>query len=110
MPDWALLLQRKEVSVDDTSSKMHDPTRRADRYRKAAAEYLELADGAPTPFLRAYYQRVAEENTRKTSCGLWSRIALQLVSRRLKSKRPSTFAAGTSPGWFPLRQGRWSNP
>jgi hypothetical protein len=61
MPDWALLLSRKEVPVDDTSSKMQDPARRVERYRKAAAEYLELAGGAPTPFLRAYYQRVAEE-------------------------------------------------
>jgi hypothetical protein len=47
--------------VDDTFSKMQAPARRVERYRKAAAEYLELAEGASTPFLRAYYQRVAEQ-------------------------------------------------
>jgi hypothetical protein len=29
---------------------MDDPTRRAERYRKVAAEYDDLADGAASPF------------------------------------------------------------
>jgi hypothetical protein len=40
---------------------MRDLARRAERYHKVADEYLELADAASTPFLRAYYHRVAEQ-------------------------------------------------
>jgi hypothetical protein len=36
--------------MDDPSSKMYDPMRRAERYRKVAAEYDDLADGAASPF------------------------------------------------------------
>jgi hypothetical protein len=34
---------------------------RAERYRKVADEYLELAGAASTPFLRGYYHRVADQ-------------------------------------------------
>jgi hypothetical protein len=47
--------------VEHPFSSMPDPARRAERYRKVAAEYFELADGAASPFLRAYYQRIAEQ-------------------------------------------------
>jgi hypothetical protein len=47
--------------VDDPFNQMRDPTKRADRYQKVAWEYCELAKEASSPFLRAYFQRVAEE-------------------------------------------------
>ena len=47
--------------MDDPFSSMPDPSRRADRYRKVAAEYSELAKDAASPFLRTYYWRIAEE-------------------------------------------------
>jgi hypothetical protein len=31
----------------------------ADRYLKAADEFSDLAQAAPTPFMRAYFERVA---------------------------------------------------
>ena len=31
----------------------------ADRYLKAADEFSDLAETAPTPFMRAYFERVA---------------------------------------------------
>jgi hypothetical protein len=40
---------------------MKDPVRRAERYHKIADEFIELASGASTPFLRAYYERVAQQ-------------------------------------------------
>jgi hypothetical protein len=47
--------------MDDPFSRMQDPTKRAERYRKVAEEYAELSDAASSPFLRAYYQRIAEQ-------------------------------------------------
>ena len=47
--------------MEDPFSRMQDPARRAERYGKVATEYFELADGASSPFLRAYYHRVATE-------------------------------------------------
>jgi hypothetical protein len=46
--------------VYDPFSKMKDPARRADRYRRVAAEYEEMAQDAASPFLRAYFLRIAE--------------------------------------------------
>jgi hypothetical protein len=46
--------------VDDPFRRMQDPARRAVRYQKVAAEYEELAGGATSPFLRAYFQRIAQ--------------------------------------------------
>jgi hypothetical protein len=40
---------------------MDDPMRRAERYRQVAAEYDDLADGAASPFLRAYFLKIAEQ-------------------------------------------------
>jgi hypothetical protein len=40
---------------------MQEPSNKADLYRKVAAEYSELAKNATSPFLRSYYQRIAEE-------------------------------------------------
>jgi hypothetical protein len=40
---------------------MQDPAKRAERYEKVAEEYAELAKGASSPFLRAYYQRIADQ-------------------------------------------------
>jgi hypothetical protein len=40
---------------------MDDPVRRAERFRKVAAEYDALADGAASPFFRAYFLRIAEQ-------------------------------------------------
>jgi hypothetical protein len=47
--------------MDDPFNQMRDPRKRADRYQKVAGEYYELAKEASSPFLRAYFQRVAEE-------------------------------------------------
>jgi hypothetical protein len=47
--------------MDDPSSKMLDPTKLAERYRKVAAEYDDLADGAASPFYRAYFLQIAEQ-------------------------------------------------
>jgi hypothetical protein len=40
---------------------MHGPLSRAERYQKVAAQYLDFAKTAPSPFLRSYYQRTGEE-------------------------------------------------
>jgi hypothetical protein len=42
-------------------SSMQDPAKRAERYEKVAEEFAELAKDASSPFLRAYYQRIAEQ-------------------------------------------------
>jgi hypothetical protein len=47
--------------MDDPFSRMQDPAKRAKRYQKVAEEYAELAKDASSPFLRAYYRRVADE-------------------------------------------------
>ena len=47
--------------MDDPFTSTRDPSRRADRYQKVAGEYYDLAKAASSPFLRAYYQRTAEE-------------------------------------------------
>jgi hypothetical protein len=49
--------------MEDVFHEMHDHdlSKRADRYRKVAAEYADLAKDASAPFLRAYFQRIAEE-------------------------------------------------
>jgi hypothetical protein len=39
----------------------HDRTTRADRYRQTAAEYANRAKGTSTPYMRAYFQQIAEE-------------------------------------------------
>jgi hypothetical protein len=38
---------------------MTDPLSRADLSLKAADEFFDLARKAPTPFMQAYYERVA---------------------------------------------------
>jgi hypothetical protein len=50
-----------EFVMDDPFSRMQDPAKRAERYQKVAEEYADLAKDASSPFLRAYYQRTAEE-------------------------------------------------
>jgi hypothetical protein len=40
---------------------MHGPLSRAERYQKVAAEYLDFATTASSPFLRSYYQRTGEK-------------------------------------------------
>jgi hypothetical protein len=47
--------------MDDPFTSTRDPSRRADRYQKVAGEYYDMAKAATSPFLRAYYQRTAEE-------------------------------------------------
>jgi hypothetical protein len=39
---------------------MIEPNSRLDRDLKAAEEFFELARTASSPFMRAYYQRIAE--------------------------------------------------
>jgi hypothetical protein len=39
---------------------MIDPLSRAERELKTAEEFFELARNATSPFMRAYYRRVAE--------------------------------------------------
>jgi hypothetical protein len=50
-----------ERAMDDPFKQTRDPKVRADRYQKMAGEYFELAKSATSPFLRASYQRSAEE-------------------------------------------------
>jgi hypothetical protein len=40
---------------------MHGPLSRAERYQKVAAEYLDFAKTASSPFLRSCYQRTGEK-------------------------------------------------
>ncbi len=40
---------------------VYDRAKRADRYRKVAAEYAGLSKDTTDPFLRSYYLRIAEE-------------------------------------------------
>jgi hypothetical protein len=40
---------------------MHGPLSRAERYQKMAAQYLEFAKTAPSPFLRSYYRCTGEK-------------------------------------------------
>ena len=39
----------------------YDREKRADRYRKVAAEYAGLSKDATDPFVRSFYLRIAEE-------------------------------------------------
>ena len=47
--------------MKDPFNTMRDPLRQANRYQKVAGEYYDMAKAASSPFLRAYYQRTAEE-------------------------------------------------
>ena len=47
--------------MDEPFSRMQDPAKRAERYKKVSDEYTELAKEASSPFLRAYFQRIAEQ-------------------------------------------------
>jgi hypothetical protein len=47
--------------MDDPLRTVRDPLIKADRYRKVAAEYSDLAKTALSPFLRTYYHRIAEQ-------------------------------------------------
>jgi hypothetical protein len=47
--------------MDEPFSRMQDPAKRAERYEKVAEEYADLAKDASPPFLRAYYERIAEQ-------------------------------------------------
>jgi hypothetical protein len=55
--------------MDDLSS-MHDPMRRAERYRKVAAEYDDLANGAASPFFRAFFLQIAGQYREHADGGL----------------------------------------
>jgi hypothetical protein len=39
----------------------YDRATRADRYRQTAAEYAKRAKETSTPYMRAYFQQIAEE-------------------------------------------------
>jgi hypothetical protein len=47
--------------MDEPFTRMQDPVTRAKRYDKVAEEYAELSKDASSPFLRAYYQRIADQ-------------------------------------------------
>ena len=53
--------KQKEQVVDYPFGGMKDPVRRAERYRKVADEYSELAEGASSPSIRAYFERIAQQ-------------------------------------------------
>ena len=55
--------------MEDLSS-MHDPMRRAERYRKVAAEYDDLANGAASPFFRAFFLQIAGQYRENADGGL----------------------------------------
>jgi hypothetical protein len=50
-----------ERVMEDPFRQTRDPKVRADRYQKMAGEYFELVKSATSPFLRASFQRSAEE-------------------------------------------------
>ena len=54
----------------DDPSNMHDLMRRAERYRKVAAEYDDLADGAASPFFRAFFLQIAGQYREHADGGL----------------------------------------
>jgi hypothetical protein len=47
--------------MDDLVSRLPYPRQRAERYRQVAAEYSQLGTGAWPPYLRPYFDRLAEE-------------------------------------------------
>jgi hypothetical protein len=47
--------------MEDAFCRIQDPVKRSARYEKMADEYAELAKDASSPFLRAYFQRIAEQ-------------------------------------------------
>ena len=49
---------------------MDDPMRQAERYRQVAAEYDALADGAASPFLRAFFLQIAGQYREHADGGL----------------------------------------
>jgi hypothetical protein len=55
--------------MDDLSS-MHDPMRRAEGYRKVAAEYDDLANGAASAFFRAFFLQIAGQYREPADGGL----------------------------------------
>jgi hypothetical protein len=59
--------------IDAHPAEERGPAKRAERYQKLAEEYAELANAASSPFLRAYYQRMAD---------------CVVTLRRCESKRP----------------------
>jgi hypothetical protein len=46
--------------MDNSRSKAPDTMKRADRYRKVAGDYYDLARTASSPYLQEYFQRNAE--------------------------------------------------
>ncbi len=47
--------------MDDPFRQTRDPKMRAERYQRLARQYFELAKEVSSPYLRADYQRTAEE-------------------------------------------------
>jgi hypothetical protein len=47
--------------MDDRLSRVENPLVTADRFRKVAGEYSDLAKDASSPFLRGYFGRIAED-------------------------------------------------
>jgi hypothetical protein len=47
--------------MDEPFTETRDPGVRAERHRRLARQYFYLAEKASSPFLRADYQRAAEE-------------------------------------------------
>jgi hypothetical protein len=63
---------------------MDDPMRRGERYRKVAAEYDDLADGAASPFFRAYFLQIAQQYREPlpVNCRLRRRMARRSPANR----------------------------
>jgi hypothetical protein len=91
--------------MDEPFGRTQDPEKEAERYEKVAAEYSALSKDAGSPFLRAYYQRIAEQH-RKHAEGEPKRISSRMArrpanagQRRLRERRsPKRFAAWSPPG------------
>ena len=66
---------------------MIDPDSRAGRELKAAEEFFALAKTAPSPFMRSYYQRVAERY-------LSSQGELKPVIKTERCSRRHSYSAG----------------
>jgi hypothetical protein len=64
---------------------MSDPLIAAAHYRRDAAEFSELAKTAETPFIRAYYRRLAQ------------RYLVQAEKEETLARESTGFAAGPHP-------------
>ena len=67
----------------------YDRADRAERYRKVAAEYVDLSEAATDPFLGAYYLRIAEDYQDQSQRELWELEREQVTALAAGADMPS---------------------